>query len=510
MPRTAAVRDGWRSYAVASTSPPVVPASGSVRAVDPVPSELRAAIQRRLRERRVHGLAICAFDVDHVRFAGGEGFADLERGEPVTPTTIFRVASISKLLTTTLVLELADAGLVDLDTPVNDVLPPRLRIADEHGAPATSSLRTLLSHSSGLPAGVRGARLDVPVIDRLLPTRDLAWAVEGLRLTHRPETKVVYSNPGFNLAGHVAALTLGQSFENAVRERVLAPVGMADSRFDAERHGPGVATHYGSVLPPRVGPQPVTGLRLVATPMGGMTTNVVDLARFGQMVLRDGVVGTRSVLRSDTLRTATTLRATNHPDLSQGYGLGFRVRTWNGRRVVGHDGNMPGVASQIVLSPDDGVGVVVLTNGYALQVPHEVADDTLRFMVDPGHGSEPSTDIADRDAWVSLGRRTEGTYSLPDAAPPGALGRVDAALTRPKVVHEAAGRLRVEGNPGSDGPVWLVPDGRVGHYRVAAPVDDGTDAVIEERADGTHIWWGPLTHLYRRTGASTSTDRSSS
>lgn len=451
----------------------------------------------------MHGLAICAFDADGIRFAGGEGFADLERAEAVTPTTIFRVASISKLLTATLVLNLVDAGLLDLDAPVNDSLPVGLRITDADGAPATSRLRSLLSHSSGLPAGIRGAQMDVPVVDRLSKRRDhdLAWAIEGLRLTHQPATKVVYSNPGFNLAGYVAAHALGQPFESAVRERVLGPIGMTDSRFDSERHGRGVATHYGSILPPRVGPRPVTGLRIVATPMGGMTTNVVDLARFGQMILSDGAVGSRSILRPETLQEATTLQVTNHPELSQGYGLGFRVRTSSGRRLVGHDGNMPGVAAQIVLSPDHGVGVVVLTNGYALQVPHEIAADALRLLLDLGRVSEPSTDLADRAAWVALGRRTEGTYVLPDASPPGALGRLDAALTKPTVVHEAAGRLRVDGNPGSDGPVWLLPDGQVGHYRVAAPVDDGTDAVIEERPDGTHIWWGPLTHLCRRRGS---------
>jgi hypothetical protein len=65
------------------------------------------------------------------------------------------------------------------------------------------------------------------------------------------------------------------------------------------------------------------------------------------------------------------------------------------------------------------------------------------------------------------------------------------------VRHETNGVLRVEGAPGSDGTVRLLPEGRVGHYRVAAPVDHGTDAVLQETSDGTHIWWGYSTHLHR-------------
>jgi CubicO group peptidase (beta-lactamase class C family) len=470
-----------------------------VTALDLLPDDLRDALRHRLGERGVHGAALCAFDTDRICFAGGEGLADLRRGEPVTPTTIFRVASISKLLTASLVLDVASRGLLDLDTPVNERLPAELRICDVDGSPAASSLRSVLSHSSGLPAGIRGALLANPVMSHLANqgrVHDLRGAIDGLRLTHRPESKVVYSNPGFNVAGYVAARAVGTSFEDAARDHVLGPVGMHDSMFAATRGGRGVATHYGRSVPPRVGPRPVAGLRLVATPMGGLTTNVVDLARFGQMILAGGTVGPRRLLDTDTVRTATSIRAKNHPDLAQGYGLGFRVRDWERRTLVGHDGNMPGVATQLVLSPSDGIGVVVLTSGYALSIPHEVAELTLRHLLDLPGPTDP-TPPSDPAASDSLGRRMEGTYRLRDTAPPGILGSIDAALTRVRVRHEANGVLRVEGNPGSDGTARLRPSGRVGHYRVAAPVDDGTDAVIEEASDGTHIWWGHSTHLHR-------------
>lgn len=469
--------------------------------MDPLPADLESSIQTRLRERQVYGLSLCAFDTERIRFAGGVGYADLQRGEPATATTVYRVASISKLLTAALVLRSVDAGRIDLDDPVNQHLPPDLRILDRAGAPAASSVRTLLSHTSGIGVGLRGAELPNRVLSHLANqgrVRTLADAVRGLRLDHGPGEKIVYSNPAFNVLGLVAARSLGLAFEVAAREQVLGPLGMADSAFTPSRSGPGVATPYGSIVPPGVGPDPADGMRVVATPMGGLTSSATDLARFGQMVLAGGRSADGVLLRSETTAAATTLQVRNHPGLEQGYGLGFKVRPWRGRRVVGHDGNMPGVASQLLLAPDDGVGVVALTNGYALGVPHEIAARALEHLLGLSPEPTPGPPSADPTDPVSLGRRATGTYRLLDAAPPGLVGVLSDRFLRVRVSHEVDGRLRLAGSPGSDGPVWLLPEGELGRYRVAASVDDRTNAVLEERADGVHLWIGHTTHLHRR------------
>jgi CubicO group peptidase (beta-lactamase class C family) len=469
--------------------------------VDPLPASLASVIRARLRQRRTQGLALCCFDREQVRVAGGVGLADVERGEPVTPATVFRVASISKLVTTALVLSLVDDGAVDLDAAANQYLPPSAVITDPHGLPATSPVRTLLSHTSGLPAGTRGADVGNPVLSYLTNhgrVRNLADAVDGLQLSHDPGDRLVYSNPAFNVAGHLAATALGQQFEAAAQERILEPLGMSGAEFTPRRHGRGVATPYGSILPPGVGPASADRMRLVATPMGGLTASVMDLARFGQMVLNQGAAAGRQILSREVMAESTSMQARNHVALEQGYGLGFKVRTWRGRTTVGHDGNMPGVATQLLLSPEDGMGVVVLTNGYALAVPHEIAEATLEHVLGLGPDPEPTEPDRRRD-WEDLGRRVEGDYRFWDPLLPGLVGRLGGALTRIRVAHESSGRLRVDGNPGADGPAWLLPDGELGTYRVAADVDDRTNAVIEERPDGVHLWLGHTTRLHRRS-----------
>ncbi len=471
-----------------------------------IPDWLRSTIETRLRERHTQGLALCAFDADGVRMAGGVGWADLERAEPVSPTTVFRAASISKLLTATLVLRLVDEGRLDLDEPVNRYLPTELAILDRDDAPAVIPLRSLLSHSSGLPAGVRGAVPANAAVSYVANGRrmsELADAIRGLRTVRHHGERVVYSNPAFNVAGFAAATALGMPFETATRERVLRPLGMADADFTPQRSGPGVATPYGSMVPPGVGPRSAASLRLVATPMGGLTTSASELARFGRMVLGGGAIDGQQVLDPGTLAAATSLEVTNHPHLEQGYGLGFRVRPWRGRTVVGHDGNMPGVSTQLLLSPEDGIGVAVLTNGYALAVPHEIAALALGHLV--GASPEPATPADDavvrvRDERVALGRRIAGTYRQLDASPPGVVGWANEAGVRIRLTHEVDGRLRLDGNPGSDGPAWLVPLDEPGRYRVVAPVDDGVNAVVDEQPDGVHLWLGPTTHLHRAAG----------
>lgn len=445
------------------------------------------------------------FGAGGVRFAGGFGCASIERGEAVTPATVFRVASISKLLTTTLALRLVDGGRLDLDAPVNRYLAPELQIRDRAGELATSPVRTLLSHTSGIPFTVRGADLGNPVLSYLVNggrLRTLEDAIRGLRVTRAAGERIVYSNSALNVVGHVAATQHGSSFEAAAHQHVLAPLGMADSAFASDRRGPGVATPYGTIAPPSISSKPADAMRLVATPMGGLTTTVLDLARFGQMVLGGGSLDGEPILSAELLAMATSLEATNHPGLDQGYGLGFKVRSWRGRTLVGHDGNMPGVSTQLWLSPSDGVGVAVLTNGYALGVPHEVALLALEHLLglepeaDPGSPEEPTP--SDRERFEALGRRAEGTFRLMDSAPPGLLGKAADRLLRISVTHGLGGRLAIGGNPGADGPMWLLPDGEPGRYRVAAAVDSGTSAVLEEQPDGFHLWLGHTTHLHRR------------
>ncbi|HLG70060.1 MAG TPA: serine hydrolase domain-containing protein, partial [Chloroflexota bacterium] len=188
--------------------------------------ELKVAAAAELQRWQVPGIAL---GLRH----GGEthtlalGIASLETGFPVLPETLFQIGSISKIVTTTLLMQLVDEGRLALDAPVRAVLPD-FRLANED-ATRTLTLRHLLMHTGGF----FGDRfLDLGPDDGAL-----ARAVAGfdtLRQYAPPGAIWAYCNLGFQLAGRMAEVVLGQPFEAAVRERIVAPLGMSRSFYFAD------------------------------------------------------------------------------------------------------------------------------------------------------------------------------------------------------------------------------------------------------------------------------------
>src|SRR3990172_1172772 len=335
----------------------------------PVPKELQAFIESERRRADVTGAAVAAFDRDGIRFAEGFGYADLERGERVTPETLFRAASISKLFTTTLVLQEVEGGRIGLDEPVNQYLDADSRVRDRHGAPADDvTIRHLLTHTSGLPVSGRGLNYG-PLWWKLVanngrPPRSLEDVVKGMRTVRGPGKRMVYSNGGFSLLGYLAQRLNGMPFRDLARERVLRSLGMPNSDFPLNPYGPGIATPYGGTLGfGSAGRRPASSIMNRTGPAAALLTSALELARFGRMVLGGGELDGAMLLSSQTVVAATHIQAVNHPALDDGCGLGFTVSTYRGRRLVGHTGGLAGVATRIDVLPDDGVGVAVLTNG---------------------------------------------------------------------------------------------------------------------------------------------------
>jgi CubicO group peptidase (beta-lactamase class C family) len=479
--------------AVASTAP-----------ASTVPRELVAFIETERRRADVTGTAIAAFDRDDIQFAGGFGYADLERGERVTPNTLFRAASISKLFTTTLVFQEVEGGRIGLADPVNQHVDPPRRIHNKVGAPADDvTIRHLLTHTSGLPVSWRG--LDYGplwwklVANNGLPPQSLDDVVAGMRTVRSPGKCIVYSNGGFSLLGYLAQRLNGAPFRDLARERVLRPLGMVNSDFPLDPFGPGIATPYGGTLGfGSAGRQPVRSIKNHTGPAGALLTSALELARFGRMVLRGGELDGVRLVSTQTVEEATRIQALNHPELDDGWGLGFGVSIYRGRRLAGHTGGLAGVATRIDLLPDDGVGVVVLTNGgdawFVARVAERLRETLLGLESETAPGAPAGIPDGSRPDWLAFSERVQGKYRLLDVTPPGVVKRLMPLFARPRLSHVREGLLAVEGI-GRE-PAFLYPDGELGRYRVASPMANGVRAVIEEKANGTHVWVSIL-HLFR-------------
>jgi CubicO group peptidase (beta-lactamase class C family) len=305
--------------------------------------------------------------------AGGVGESWLG-GPPPGADTVFRIASMTKSFTASAVLALRDSGVLRLDDPVTDFVP-ELRgqpgVTDD--SPAIS-LRHLLTMTAGFPT-------DDPWGDRLqgTPLPDFAAILaRGVRPAWAPGTRFEYSNLGYAVLGRVIAAVAQADYADFVRDRILGPLAMTRTGFEAAEFDPaGLARGYArgpggwtEVAPDRYG---------AFAPMGGVFSCVRDLARwvdgFSAAFPPGGQRGGDAhplapATRREMQQPAVTLpeaqpRFPGSPAAGSQYGYGFGLFTeetsaWG--RLVYHSGGYPGFGSHMRWHPETGLGVVVLAN----------------------------------------------------------------------------------------------------------------------------------------------------
>ncbi|HEX2851138.1 MAG TPA: serine hydrolase domain-containing protein [Acidimicrobiales bacterium] len=310
------------------------------------------------RRHRVPGatLAIAAGD-ELLDFA--TGVLNVNTGVETTTDSVFQIGSNTKLLTTTLVMQLVDAGRVDLDAPVRTYLPD-FELADRSGTEEIT-VRQLLTHTSGIQGDYFDpfGRGDEAIERYVASLRDID-------LVHRPGSMWSYCNSGFVVAGRLVEVLSDRPYRTALKERITAPLGLrkmtvVPDEMIANRCAVGhVVGPSGPVVPPTV------VMEYAQAPAGSMTTSTAaELVRFVQMHLAGGVTpsGDR-ILSEDSVRAMQQVQFPRPPTstvpLTQG--LGWLMEEWDGRRVIGHGGGTIGQLSFLEALPDDGLVVALLTN----------------------------------------------------------------------------------------------------------------------------------------------------
>ncbi len=251
----------------------------------------------------------------------------------------YRIGSITKTFVAVAVLRMRDAGLLDLDDPIGRFVPDT--------GYATSTVRALLSHTSGMqsePVGPWWERSPGGDFPTLVARNDGSGAVAG------PGDFFHYSNLGFALLGEAVARVAGTTWWDVLATEVLGPLGMARTTYHpAAPHAQGYSVdHFAGTLTPE--PHQDTG---AMAPAGQAWSTVPDLARWAAFLAS----GHPDVLAVHTLREA----AGPVPPAAD-YGLGLRVVECDGRRLVGHTGSMPGFVASLFVDPDTGDGTVAAAN----------------------------------------------------------------------------------------------------------------------------------------------------
>ena len=342
-------------------------------------SGLQARLDDLLAEHGVPGASVGILRGDD-ELVVASGLANVGTGVTATPDTLFQIGSISKLYTTTVVAQLVDQGLVELDSPVRASLN-EFRVADDAATFAITP-RHLLSHTSGIEGDhFIDCGRNPDALWRFVSTLDEIGQI------HAPDDLYSYCNTGFAVAGRLVEEVTGTHFARALRRRLLKPMGLRRTVVTAEHaiiHRVAAGHRQPPDAPPEV--QPWT-LGTFNIPMGGVLAPAAEVLEFARLHLRHGK--TRD---GKSILPASMVSSLQEPQIEQPGGveraLGWEVHQWGDQVVIGHDGDTLGQRAFLRVIPESDGAIVVLTNSYlgpqvATPLLTEIAADIFDLPVPP-------------------------------------------------------------------------------------------------------------------------------
>jgi CubicO group peptidase (beta-lactamase class C family) len=461
----------------AEMAPPRAPAALTADAVGSVVDPL---MEQWIGKHKGPGAVVVVVTSDATVFAQGYGFADIEAKRPFTAdATLVRPGSISKLFTGIAVMQLVDAGKLDLDRDVNAYIDFAIP-TPEGGVPVT--LRRLLMHRAGFEEHVKG------LFRRGGEPEPLGqWLSKGLPRRLFPKGDVeAYSNYGLTLAGYIVERVSGEPYALYIQRHILDPLGMGHSTFRQplpDDLAPLMAKTY------RPWPLPqLAFFQTIAAPAGGLSATGTDMGRFMRALISGGELdGVRILPKARLDEMMAPGQAT-----SAGYlGLVFFGTKVAGHDSVGHDGDTTTFFSDLKIFPEQGVGVFVSRSGTgeiktANQMPNPAAAIAKRLL-------PKLPEAADRRA-----------VTLP--SDPGVAGiyhssrRAESSFLRfNDLVTERAVKIDGAGNARSYSAIWPFGDGRI-LKRVARNLyetpEGGRSAFVDDSGSEPY-WTVPALRLQR-------------
>ena len=368
-------------------------------------------IARKVEALEVPGAALVVMRDGRTLLQKGYGHIDLATRRPIDPdSSLFRAASISKLLPWVLVMQLVEAGRLDLDADINRYLD--FEVPQAFGQPLT--MRHLMTHTAGFPERFHG------VFDPDLATPLGAKLRDNLPpIVHAPGSTVAYSNYGAALAGYIVARLHGQPWEQLVAERIFAPLGMRNATV-AQPVPPAMAAQLVATYTAQSN-TPVVFRTTPLAPMGALTASAADMGRLLSMLLDGGVGAHGRLLSAASVKQMVQLQRPLGRGLDDGMGLGLLVGRYRGVRYAGHAGNMSTLATDLELLPDHGIGwyYVFSTQGPG-EAARKVREELLAAVIDrflsPAPPSiaavGPSTAVAVAGDYVSTRRLHHGPLAF--------------------------------------------------------------------------------------------------
>ncbi len=343
----------------ASTPPPEAATALPVPAQDPF-AGFEAFVTGVMEDWQIPGVAVGVIRDGEVILARGFGYRDIEAELPVTEHTTMAIGSNSKSFTVTLMGMLVDQGKLEWDTPVRDYLPD-FRLYDDF-ATAEMTPRDLVTHQSGLP------RHDNVWYGRAGTRADIFAKLRYLEPSASFRSRYQYQNLMFMTAGYLTERIAGAHWDDLIDQWIFTPLGMERSNTSV-RDSPASGDYAVPYLlrDGTLARVPFRNIDAVG-PAGSINSNVTEMLAYIQAHIEGGVFEEHRLLSEETSTTmqqpqfAMPGESEFHELGQASYGLGLRVSSYRGHKMVAHGGGIDGFISSMSWLPRERIGVMVLTN----------------------------------------------------------------------------------------------------------------------------------------------------
>lgn len=361
-----------------------------------IPTELASKIQHTMETFQVPGVAVAVVKDGETLFAKGFGVRELGKSERVDADTLFGIASNSKAFTGASLAMLVDEGLIRWDDKVVEHLPG-FRLYDPY-ITAELTIEDLLVHRSGFSLGA-GDLLHWPKTQ--YSAEEIVHRLRFIKPATSFRSGYAYDNVLYLVAGQVVEAVSGKPWTDFVRERIFAPLGMTRSNFsdkDFLADPNHVSPH--AVIEEKLQVVPLMGLDNIA-PAGAINASVNEMVPWLKAQLAKGeIAGTDKRLFSEgqsrAMHTMVTPMPVSEPPPSlaagrsnfRGYGLGWVIQDYRGKKMVSHNGGLLGQVSRVALLPELNLGVVVLTNQQSGATFMSIANTILDHYLQVGEPTD--------------------------------------------------------------------------------------------------------------------------
>jgi CubicO group peptidase (beta-lactamase class C family) len=325
------------------------------------------------------GMAVAIMKDSAIIYHKALGMADASKDEPVTTTSLFNIASCSKAFTAASIGMLVDEGKVKWTDKVVQYFP-EFRLADDY-ITREMTVEDLLAHHSGLGTFFG---------DLLWYNTDYTDAEVMRRIRFEPITRRFgieygYQNVMFLIAGRIVEKVSGMSWSDFVESRIFSPLGMTLTRPSNDDLSKGQKIAYGHLNNKPLGIYDFNAAKAAA----GIYSNVDELSVWTMMLMNKGVYKGHRMISAPTLSRIMephTIIGVSASQKQHGiefydYGLGWFLFNYNGRKIVEHDGGMPGYISKVTMVPAEKISIIILNNGNDFFVNNALRGDLLDILI---------------------------------------------------------------------------------------------------------------------------------